>query len=134
MKLSSHVAQRHLDRAAYFTTRPSTNPQQQTIQPIFPRLAESFAAGRLPDENADRLVGMDKDLIKYAKEYGKTTEFKDHIMHAFEHGLVEAGEAASPEELSQQKRRWMGWTVSHMKSAPMDRHLHRYSPNKPITL
>ncbi|MDN6637521.1 MAG: HNH endonuclease [Yaniella sp.] len=119
MKLSSHVAQRHLDRAASFTTRPSTNPQQQTTQPIFPRLAESFAAGRLPDENADRLVGMDKDLIKYAKESGKTTEFKDHIMHAFEHGLVEAGEAASPEELSQQKRRWM------------DRIAHEISPDGP---
>lgn len=119
MKLSSNSAQRHLDRAAYFAHRPGADPQQQTNQPTFPKLAESFTAGRLPSENADRLVGMDKDLTKYAKESGKTTEFKDQIMHAFEHGLVEAGEASSPEELSQQKRRWM------------DRIAHEISPDGP---
>lgn len=119
MKLSSNAAQRHLDRATYFATRPGTDPQQQANQPIFPKLAESFTAGRLPGENADRLVGMDKDLIEYAKKSGKTTEFKDQIMHFFEHGLVEAGESASPEELSQQKRRWM------------DRIAHEISPDGP---
>ena len=119
MKLSSNTAQRHLDRATYFATRPGADPQQQANQPIFPKLAESFTAGRLPGENADRLVGMDKDLIEYAKKSGKTTEFKDQIMHVFEHGLLEAGESASPEELSQQKRRWM------------DRIAHEISPDGP---
>src|SRR5699024_2306537 len=62
---------------------------------------------------------LDKDLTKYAMKTGASTDFKDQILHAFEPGLVEAGEHASPEELSQAKHRWM------------DRIAHELNPDGP---
>lgn len=107
LKLSARAADKHLSRAARFTHEPGSDPEHEASQPKYSQLAESFNDGRLPGENADRIVAMDKDMTKYATKTGESVELKDEIMQALEPGLVEAAEAASPEEFSQTKARWM---------------------------
>lgn len=107
MKLSADTAQRHISRGDYLAHRPGSDPNHEANQPKFPKLAAAFTAGKLPTDNVDRFVGMDKDLIKYAEKSGQSTDFKDQVLQALEGSLVEACEDASPEEFSQQKRRWL---------------------------
>lgn len=119
LKFSAYLANKHVERATCLTYQPGGLPGKAAAQPKFSQLAASFTEGRLPGENADRVVSMDKDLTKYATKTGESVERKDLIMQALEPGLIEAGEHASPEELSQTKQRWM------------DRIAHELNPDGP---
>lgn len=106
MKFSRQQTKKIHERLPYVTWAPGQDPELLSSQPKLPLLAKSFAKGKLSAENADRIVEMDRDLTKYAHKVGQAPAYKDDVMKAFEPTLVEAGESATPDELSQSKRRW----------------------------
>lgn len=106
MKFSRQQTKKIHERLPYLTWTPGQDPELLSSQPKLTLLAKSFADGKLSAENADRIVEMDKDLTKYTHKVGQTTAYKDDVLKAFESTLVEAGESATPDELSQSKRRW----------------------------
>lgn len=106
MKLSSHTVKKHYLRAQYFTHAPGQNPELLASQPKFVGLADLLAESRLPGENADRIIGLDQELSEYSKLVGQSEAFKNAVLQAFEPTLMEAGEAATPEELTKARHRW----------------------------
>lgn len=112
MRISRHSARKIVRRGVYFAHRPGAEPQHQSAQPVFEGLAKSLAAGRLPIENADKIIALDEDLTKYSQKTHQPAERKDLALQAFESTLVEAGEAATPDELSKTKHRWLNY-IAH---------------------
>lgn len=110
MRLSRHAARRVVRRGVYFAHRPGVHGQKDA-QPIFKGLAKSLAAGRLPVENADKIMALDEDLTKYSQKTNQPVERKDQVLQVFEPTMVEAGEAATPDELSKAKHRWLNHTA-----------------------
>ena len=107
MRISRHAARKIVRRGVYFAPRPGADPQLRSGQPVFKGLAKSLAAGRLPIENADKIIALDEDLTKYSEKTHQPAERKDLALQAFESSLIEAGEAATPDELSKTKHRWL---------------------------
>ena len=107
MRISRHSARKIVRRGVYFAPRPGADPQLRSGQPVFNGLAKSLAAGRLPIENADKIIALDEDLTKYSEKTHQPAERKDLALQAFESTLIEAGEAATPDELSKTKHRWL---------------------------
>lgn len=94
------------DRLPYLTWSPGQDPELRSSQPKLPLVARSFADGDMSAENADRIIALDQDLTKYVRKVGQPSAYKDEVLQAFEPTLVEAGESATPDELSQAKSRW----------------------------
>ena len=107
MRISRHAARKIVSRGQYFAHRPGGMHGDKAGQPVFQELANSLVAGRLPIENADRFITLDEDLTKYSNKTHQPLERKEEALQAFEPTLVEAGEAATPDELSKSKQRWL---------------------------
>ena len=107
LRISRHAARKIVSRGRYYAHRPGETNEHKDSQPIFPDLAKSLVAGRLPIENADRVITLDSDLTKYTKNTGQPLWRKDEALQVFQPSLVEAGESATPDELSQSKHRWL---------------------------
>src|SRR5699024_8270035 len=133
MQWSASKAGKYIDRAAALTHTPGSDPELHASQPKFPSVAEAFAEGRIPGENVDRIIALDNDLTKYATEVGESREFKDAVLAAFEPTLVEAGEAASPEELGKAKKHWMDRVAYEMNAdGPSPSEALRKQPDNAI--
>jgi len=111
MRISRHSARKIVKRGVYYAYRPGTPQQHKDAQPIFKGLAESLASGKLPLENADKIIDLDEDLTKYSNKTKQPLARKDQVLQAFEPTMVEAGEAATPDELSKAKHRWLVHTA-----------------------
>lgn len=110
-RISRYQARKLVQRGQYFGYRPGEDPNLTESQPVFKELADSLAAGRLPIENADRIIDLDQDLSKYSAKVKQPQERKDRVLQEFEPTLVEAGETATPDELSKAKHRWLVQTA-----------------------
>jgi hypothetical protein len=107
MRVSRHTAQKIVKRSAYYAHRPGAHQDHKDAQPIFKGLAKSLAAGKLPLENADKIIDLDEDLTKYSNKTQQPLTRKDKVLQIFEPTMTEAGEAATPDELSKAKHRWL---------------------------
>lgn len=110
-RISRYQARKLVQRGRYYAYRPGGDPNLAESQPVFKELADSLAAGRLPIENADRIIEFDQDLSKYSAKVKQPQERKDRVLQEFEPTLVEAGESATPDELSKAKQRWLVQTA-----------------------
>lgn len=106
LRISRQQTKKIHDRLPYLTWSPGKDPELLTSQPKLRLVARSFADGDMSAENADRIIALDQDLTKYARKVGQTSAYKDEVLRAFEPTLVEAGESATPDELSEAKSRW----------------------------
>jgi len=106
LKISAAQTKKIMARVPYVTWTPGQDPGWLAYQPAMPELAASFADGKVPGENLDRIVGMDQDLTKYVQKTNALPEDKAEVMAAFEPALVDAAETATPDELSKEKSRW----------------------------
>lgn len=133
MQWSASKAGKYIDRASALTHTPGSDPELHASQPKFPSIAEAFVEGRIPGENVDRIIALDNDLTKYATEVGESRDFKDAVLVAFEPTLVEAGEAASPEELGKAKKHWMDRVAYEMNAdGPSPSEALRKQPDNAI--
>lgn len=107
MRISRNSARKVVKRGRYFAQRPGETHGHKEAQPIFQDLAQSLTAGRLPIENADRIIALDEDLTKYSQKTQQPIDRKNQALQKFEPTMVEAGEAATPDELSKAKHRWL---------------------------
>lgn len=119
MQFSGYRANKLVDRATCLTFAHGQDPELATSQPKFPLLADALTEGRLSGENANRIVDLDKGLTEYARKVGKSTQYKDLVLQAFEPTLVEAAESSNPDTFSKAKQRWM------------DRIAHEIDPDGP---
>ena len=107
MRFSSYRARKLIERARCFAFAHGRDPELAASQPKFPLVAEAMSASRISSENADRLVDLDKELTKYARRVGQSTEYKDLVLAAFEPVLTEAAEISDPNTFSKAKQRWL---------------------------
>src|SRR5699024_3294766 len=103
--ISRRAARKIVSRGHYFAHRPGGTHEDKAGQPVFQELANSLVAGRMPIENADRFIALDEDLTKYSNKTHQPLERKEEALQAFEPTLVEAGEAATPDEMAKLKQR-----------------------------
>lgn len=113
-KMSHRKANKVIDRSKYITFSTARDLKPEGAAPKLPKIAEAFAQGRIPSENLDRIMQFDDDLNTYSHKVGKTPEYKDEVLQAFEPTLVEAAETATPEEITQAKHRWLEKIAHHI--------------------
>src|SRR5699024_11059686 len=106
MKFSRQQTTKIQGRLPYRTWTPGQDRELLSSRPKLTLLAKSVADGKLSAENADGTAARDTALTKSPEIVGQTTAYQDDVLKAFESTLVEAGESATPDELSQSKRRW----------------------------
>jgi hypothetical protein len=106
LKISTAQTKKIFARVPYVTWTPGKDPGWLAYQPAMPEMAASFADGKVPGENLDRIVGMDQDMTKYVQKTNASPEDKADVMAAFAPALVDAAETATPDELSKEKTRW----------------------------
>lgn len=114
LRMSGNRAKRLQVRAKYVSHAVDTDQTATGAEPKLPNIAASYASGNIPGENLDRLASFDEDLTKYSAAVGRTLDYKDQVIQAFEPTLLEAAETASPEELSQARQRWTEQVVHHI--------------------
>lgn len=107
MKLSRTRAQKIIQAGKYFAYAPGDDPELGKAQPVFPEIAEALRSGLVPRDNAERIMTLDEDLTKYSQKVGQPRSRKDAALAAFEPNMAEAAQAATPEELSKAKQRWL---------------------------
>ncbi len=107
MRISRHQARKVIRRGRYYAHRPGLHAEEPSAQPIFQDLAKSMAKGKLPIENADKIIDLDEDLTKYSNKTRQPLERKDQVLEVFEPTMVETAESSTPDELSNVKKRWI---------------------------
>lgn len=114
LRMSGHRAKRLQVRAKYVSHAVEADRTAAGAEPKLPNIAASYASGNIPGESLDRIAAFDEDLTKYSAAVGRPLDYKDQVIQAFEPTLLEAAESASPEELSQARRRWTEQVVHHI--------------------
>src|SRR5699024_8136146 len=125
MQMSGYRANRIIARAKYVTYGTATDQAVAGSTPKLAKVASSFTAGKIPNENLDRIIQLEQDAAKYAARLNHTTAYKVLAYQASEAILNESPETATPQEIN---------PVLPQSSAPIAYHIAADSPSPPQVL